>query len=166
MIRNRKNGLLLLGALFFTAASVNAQTGKEVKIAAEQPAQKKKLNEIPFTVAEAYFVNNTVKGKISNSKIETQAQFEKIFGAAAVMGKDGQPTKIDFSKQYVIVVVKPDTQLDTILVPVSLQKSGDGKIVFTYQTKMGKKQSQVSGSALLILVDKANNGNIVVNEAK
>ncbi|SIR07971.1 hypothetical protein [Chryseobacterium sp. RU33C] len=40
MITNRKNGLLLLGALFFTAASANAQAGKEVKTLAEQPAQK------------------------------------------------------------------------------------------------------------------------------
>lgn len=37
--------------------------------------------DIPFTVAKNYFVNNTIKN-IDNPKITSQDQFNKIFGAA------------------------------------------------------------------------------------
>ncbi|MCT4327722.1 hypothetical protein [Chryseobacterium indologenes] len=166
MKKNRKSGALLMMGVLLTTVSLQAQVNKEVKVDTEKAIQKNNLTDIPFTVAQRYFVNNTVKGKISNSKIETQAQFDKIFGAAAVMGNDGTPTQIDFSQKYVIAVVKPDSQMDISLLPVSLKKSEDGKVHFTYKTKVGKKQSYVSSACLIIIVDRSNNGNIAVTETR
>lgn len=157
-----KTTALILGALFF-AFHLNAQK-KEFKNDSEKRKLQHLPDPIPFEVAHGYFINYSVKGKITESKIETQARFDKIFGSAAVMGEDGLPTKIDFTKQYVIAVVKPDTQKETNLIPLSLQDNRDGKIIFTYGIKIGKIHTYISSPLLLIIVDKDHNGNIVINE--
>ena len=55
-------------------------------------------SDIPYIVAERYFLKNNVSD-ISEPKITTQKEFDELFGAAAVMGKNGMPTKIDFAKE-------------------------------------------------------------------
>ena len=40
------------------------------------------------------------RGEIPNGKITDARLFKEIFGAAAVMGPDGLPTKIDFENEY------------------------------------------------------------------
>ena len=37
-------------------------------------------------------------------KITTEEEFNKLFGMATIMGKDGKPTAIDFTKQFVLGV--------------------------------------------------------------
>jgi hypothetical protein len=44
-----------------------------------------------------------------NPVVTSQEAFDSLYHAAAVMGKDGAPTAIDFSKQFVIGVVLPLT---------------------------------------------------------
>src|SRR5262245_32199737 len=53
---------------------------------------------VPYTIAQRYFVNNTYHdGDLADPKITSQAEFNKFFSAAAIMGKNGRPTKIDFT---------------------------------------------------------------------
>ncbi|PHS07053.1 MAG: hypothetical protein COA88_09510 [Kordia sp.] len=121
--------------------------------------------DIPFVVAKNYFVNNSIK-QLDNPKIETEKKFNKIFGMATTMGKNGKPTKIDFSKQYVIAVLKPDTDSSTTIEPESLQKNAKGEIVFTYKYKTGEKQTYTTLPNIAIIVDKSENGGILINEVK
>ncbi|MDR2146261.1 MAG: hypothetical protein LBE91_07380 [Tannerella sp.] len=121
--------------------------------------------DIVFSVAENYFVKNTVN-KLDNPKIETAEKFNEIFGMATTMGKDGKLTEIDFTKQYVIAVLLPETDLMTTVVPVSLQKSKTGKITLTYQSVVGQKLSFTTKPNFAIIVDKSENGNITLNEIK
>jgi len=114
---------------------------------------------IPFIVADHYFVNNTVN-TVDNPKITTKSGFDKIFGEAAVMGKNGEPTSIDFTRQYVVAVVNPETDAETTLIPVGLQRDGSGDLIFTYQEIIGEKQSYIMKPCLLIIVDKKFDGNI------
>lgn len=121
--------------------------------------------EIPFTVADRYFVRNDVK-KLPNGKISKQKDFEATFGMATVMGEGGRPTEIDFGMQYVIAVAKPVTDRSTELQPVSLKGDGDGGLVFTYRTKVGERMSYSVQPCLVVVVDKKYRGSVTVREEK
>lgn len=119
--------------------------------------------EIPFTVAENYFVKNTVKS-IDQPKISSQEAFDQIFGMATVMGPNGRPTSINFAKQYVIAVINPTTYYNTTLTPVSLQKNRKGEIIFSYKIEKGEKQTYAVTPALIIIVDNNENGPVILRK--
>ncbi|MCH2228773.1 MAG: hypothetical protein MK105_00415 [Crocinitomicaceae bacterium] len=121
--------------------------------------------DIPFVVAKNYFVKNSIQ-QLDNPKIETQTKFNEIFGIATTMGKDGMATEIDFSKQYVIAVVKPETDLSATIEPVSLKKNEAGEVVFTYSYATGEKQTYSTRPNIAIILDKSENGDVVIREVK
>lgn len=133
------------------------------KVAEDTLSAADASRSIAFTVADHYFVNNTVK-EFNSHKIADAAEFSQVFGMAAVMGKNGEPTKINFAKQYVIAVVKPETDHVTTLTPVSLVKRGDGKMVFTYRCETGASQSYTMRPCLIVIVDKAHDWDISIRE--
>ncbi|MFD2555253.1 hypothetical protein [Sphingobacterium tabacisoli] len=158
---------------FLTATSCNSpqntddtRTSDSIAMHDEVVDNNTKDLTIPYTIAQHYFVNNTVTNGIENPKIETKEVFDSIFGAAAVMGKDGRPTDIDFTKQYVIAVTTPVTDVETKLEPVDLKKSANGEVLFTYKMITGQKQSYTSHAGLAIIVDKSVTGNVVANEVQ
>jgi hypothetical protein len=69
------------------------------------------------------------------------------------MGKDGEPTKIDFAKQFVIAVVLPETDTETDIQPVRLTLTPAG-LHFTYRVRRGQKMSSYMQPLLLVAVDK------------
>ena len=62
------------------------------------------VENVPFEVAKNYFFKNgqTIP---TSPKITAAEAFDRLFGMATFMGKDGQPTTIDFDKQFVLVIV-------------------------------------------------------------
>lgn len=125
--------------------------------------EKSMSKDISFSLAKNYFVKNTVK-HLDDPKIETPEKFNEIFGMAATMNKDGKPTAIDFSKQFVIAVVKPETDLETTLTPVGIQKNQGNETVLTYKAIVGPKQSFTTRPIMIVIVDKPENGKVVLNE--
>lgn len=81
---------------------------------------------VDYTVANGYFVRNDAPKDIP-AIISTRPEFESVFGMATVMGPDGRPTAIDFSKQCVVPVILPPTQHPTELIVEKVSKS-DGAI--------------------------------------
>ncbi|MBL1407204.1 hypothetical protein [Sphingobacterium faecale] len=167
----KKKGMIMSMAIagLVTVTSCNNQEKKDtsdtkVTETSEMRTKDPIVTDISYVVAKRYFVKNNVKSPIANTKIQTQDEFDKVFEAAAVMGEDGLPTVIDFDKQYVIAVVLPETDMETTLNPVSLQKSESGDVVFSYKKVIGEKQSHVSVPALVIVVDKTISGDIVTKE--
>lgn len=167
----KKTGIIVPLAIagLVTITSCNNQQRKEdtdtnvtetSKMSGEAPISM----DIPYILAERYFVKNNVKAPLPNPKIESQEEFDRVFGTAAVMGDGGIPTVIDFNKQYAIVVVLPETDMYTTLDPVSLQKSESDVIVFSYRKTIGEKLSHVSVPALIIVVDKSFSGDVVTKE--
>ena len=69
------------------------------------------------------------------------------------MGKDGQPTSIDFDQEFVIAVVNPVTDRLTELTPESLREE-NGELVFTYHETIGERQSWTMQPVLLVKVDR------------
>jgi hypothetical protein len=151
-------------SLLCAACQNNLPTGTDKK-QTPAPVETQNKTDIVFGVAKNYFVNNTIK-KLDNPKIETAEKFNEIFGMATTMGKDGKPTEIDFTKQYVIAVILPETDLMTTVEPVSLQKNETGEITLTYKSVVGQKQTFTTMPNFAIIVNKTETGNITLKEIK
>ncbi|MGH2666453.1 hypothetical protein [Flavobacterium sp.] len=150
-----------------TIASCNpktekSSTEKKPKNTVETVAVSNVAADVPFTEAKNYFVKNTFKeDQLTNPKISTQAAFDAIFGIARTMKEDGKPTSIDFTKQYVIAIVNPVTDLETKLSAVTL-KQKDNAIILNYDVQEGEKQSYSTQPLLLLIVDAKYQGEIIV----
>ncbi len=158
--------ILIISCVSFMACQGGGKSQRNANSAVKVEDEKKdgvKDREIPYIVADRYFVKNAVES-VENPKITTQAEFDKIFGTAAVMGKGGLPTTIDFSKQYVIAVVKPETDFNTKLIPLGLQKNEKGKIIFSYKVENGEKQTYTTVPCLVIVVNNTFPGDVVLEE--
>lgn len=157
--------VLVAGMSLFLASVSLAGCGSAKEKKNENVSAVEQTSGIAYTVANRYFLKNSIK-EIPSPKITTQEAFDSLFGMATVMGPDGQPTAIDFSKQYVIAVSKPETDIATELSPVSLEKNAEGDVVFTYQVTTGEKRSYSILPCLIVIVDKNNDGKVVLNEIK
>lgn len=116
-------------------------------------ATQESVENVPYETVQGYFVKNDANlSTLKNGKIITEAEFSAIFRPAAVMGANGMPTSVDFSKQYIISVVGNETDSAVTIVPVSLEKKGT-HLTFTYEYKVGEKQSYTIRPALIIAVD-------------
>jgi hypothetical protein len=108
---------------------------------------------IKYSQAKNYFVLNTID-KSSFNVIGSQQDFDALFGEAATMGKNGEPTSIDFDKQSVIAVIMKPTDHPTIFETVSLVKKAQ-KITFNYKAIAEPKEvSYTMTPCLLIIVSK------------
>lgn len=123
----------------------------------ETTAENKELPDgtaIPFTKATHYFVRNDFKeGQLENPRITTKADFDAVFGTAATMGRDGQPTPIDFSKQDAIAVIDSVSDYAVSFENPSLQKDG-AYLALSYDAIKGAKQSYSTRPFLLLIIDK------------
>ncbi len=124
-----------------------------------------KTGTIPFIGIRNYFVKNTAK-RVGFVKIETAEHFEAVFGMASISGAGGQPTKIDFSKQYVMAVIKPTTDLSTTLAPQTLERNAQGQLVLTYRYTTGEKQDYRLRPNFAIGVDKSETGTVILQEVQ
>lgn len=107
---------------------------------------------VPFSVARNYFVRSDADVP-ENVRITDQATFERMFGMAAFMGRDGQPTSIDWDREFVIAVVKPVTDVETVMEPLSLIKKGES-LVLSYSLVSGLDMSYTIRPFFIIVVDK------------
>lgn len=139
----------------------NANAAIDARTGASEIVANNSSKSIHYAIAKNYFVNNTLDS-LPPVKITDEAVFNKCFGMATVMGKDGQPTAIDFSRQYVIAVTLPVTDTMTVLKPKHLVKASDGRLTFTYVVKRGKKMSYSIQPLLLVVVDKKHDGEVTL----
>jgi len=108
--------------------------------------------DIGYSVAGNYFFS--ASSLPANPLIATRSEFSSLFGQAAFMGMKGKPTEIDFSRQFVICVVLPVTNVSTEVVPGRLTFSGN-ELTFRYTVKReGKPMSWTMRPMLLIVVDR------------
>lgn len=116
--------------------------------------------DMPFVTAKNYFVKNTFQdGSLSTLKLSNQADFDSIFGMATVMGSDGKPTAIDFSKQYAVSIIGSTTDKENSISINSLKKS-DSVLVLEYKLIEGEKQSFSIRPFALIFIDNSYQGSL------
>lgn len=139
-----------------------------VMIACHLPAKNAKQNgdakSVPFAAIQNYFVKDAAT-LMAQPKMETQESFDQVFGGAAVMGPNGSPTAVDFSKQFVISVALPATDMNTQMNVKSLTKAGD-VLTLSYTVTIGEKMTYTMQPFIGLVVDKAYNGKVVVQQVK
>lgn len=151
---------IALTAALFTSACGNNQEATETENVTTQAVAQPTETDVPFVVAQNYFVRNDYQDKELHSlKITTQADFDNVFGMAATMGANGQPTALDFSKQYVIACIAPTSDTIHSLEAGSLKKSGD-TLTLTYKQTDGEKRSFTSRYAILLIVGNEYQGEV------
>lgn len=120
---------------------------------------------IPFEVANSYFFK---RGQTipASPKITTAEEFGQLFGMATVMGPNGRPTDIDFDKQFVVAIVLPQTDIDTEILPVSVEAKDDA-LICAYNVTTGEKQSfTIQPLSLIVLDKKYENCEIILSETR
>ncbi len=132
-------GIALLCIWVFTSCCCYKTTGK--------------IQKVDYREAYNYFLNQGQERAVS-SKITTQKDFDRCFGMAAFMGKGGNPTVINFKKEFVIPIVLPETDKDTDILDVSLE-GNEKELKLTYWVKEGKQQSFFIQNIKLLIVDNA-----------
>lgn len=151
-----KNFVILLGVL----GSLMLLSCKSSTTSPESESAE----DVPYAVARGYFVKNDADlSSLKDGKITTEKDFSALFGSATVMGEDGKPTVIDFTKQYAIAVIPDKTDSAVELTPLKLEKSGDN-LIFTYEYKVGEKQSYTIQPLLIIVVDSEYKEDLVLKK--
>ena len=146
----------------FAAMIILAACGNKKAVALAESDEK--CNEVAFEVAKNYFFKNDQEIP-SNPKITTAEEFGKLFGMATRMGKEGKPTEIDFTNQFVLAIVLPVTNFATEITPDKLKEKGDTLFYF-YNAKVDGAQSYSTRPISLIILDKkyADKQIVMVNE--
>ena len=146
------------------AAALTGCTSHQNQTAATVTECGNEDSGITFEVAKNYFFKNGQEIP-SSPKITTAEEFGKLFGMATTMGADGKPTEIDFTKQFVLAIVLPVTNLVTEINPDRLEEKGD-TLFFFYNAKVGEAQTySIQPISLIILDNKyADKTVVMVNE--
>lgn len=119
--------------------------------------------EVPYAQVVNYFVRNDVEGSETMCmKIDTQKQFDALFGAAATM--TSKPEAIDFSKEFLLAVIGPATDTATSYEPVAVI-SKDGIVTLVYNEMTGAEQSFTIRPYMLLKADKSYDGTLRVIKA-
>jgi len=159
-----KTVFALLVVATMTACGSQAQRMQE-KTAQESVAVGKTA-KVPYIEAKNYFVK---RGAVlpEDGKVNTQLEFENLFGMAAVMGDDGRPTEIDFERQFVIALTVPPSRQDIEIDDEELLD--DGKtLTLEYSIDRDEEvRSYESQPLLIVVVDrKYERENIVLRQVK
>ena len=125
----------------------------------ESATNNKGTDKVAFEVAKNYFFKNDQQIPAS-PKITTEEEFNKFFGMATIMGEDGKPTSIDFTKQFVLSIVLPITDIATEINPVKVEAKSDS-LFYTYEVKTGEKQTYSIQPVSIIILDKQYEDNEV-----
>ncbi|MBO4722625.1 MAG: hypothetical protein J5629_06805 [Muribaculaceae bacterium] len=107
-----------------------------------------------------YYVSNQMKNGTHKLVIHNQQEFESVFGSAAVMGRNGQPTNIDFRHQFVIAVILPETDRQTTIETVMLKRLGD-RLYYSYIIEEGHRTSYTMRPFTAVIVDRNEPSDVV-----
>lgn len=113
-----------------------------------------------YTPMNNYYVNNYMKSGTHKLVIHNKQDFESVFGAAAVMGRNGQPTSIDFRHQFVIAVILPETNRQTQIETVMVNRVGD-RLYYSYIIREGHMTSYTTRPFAAVVVDRNEPSDVV-----
>lgn len=115
--------------------------------------------------AQRYFVNNNAPTDVL-VKITSQAELERYFGYATVMGKNGKPTEIDFTKQMVIAKILPTTNCETQTSSPKVSVTGSNELTLSYSLRRGKEMSYSITPMVMMIVSKQYAGYTIKENVK
>lgn len=122
LVMKINQSLFFLQSLFGIATSIVLL----VSCAGSEDYKTKETVNITYEVAKGYFVKNTFSVQQPTPIIlASKAAVDSIMGMAATMGANGKPTDFDFSREYAIVFIYPETDSSVVLHPGILELQAD-----------------------------------------
>ena len=119
---------------------------------------------LPYKQARGYIVKKNYEVPASQYiKLESKADFDKVFIKASTIGWKGETTNIDWNKQYVIAVLQPAVEQFVSIAPTYATKQGE-EIYIRYAELEGEEMTREYHPSMLLLVDKEYNGNINIKK--
>ncbi len=121
------------------------------------------MENIRYKEVAHYFVRNDV-ADYSPRLIQSDEEMERYFGAAAVMGKDGMPTDVDFSRYNVVALLHPETYIETSIKVSSIRLQGSKVFVRYTVDRTGTPGSYSTVPFLLLQIEKKYGSDVVFVE--
>jgi hypothetical protein len=94
---------------------------------------------VPYTLARNYYRRTDNIEDVLPLKITSEEELLRYFGYAAVMGRNGEPTKIDFEESFVIPIMLPQTDRETEIIIKGLYHSRPGSLTLAFETVSGEQ---------------------------
>lgn len=110
---------------------------------------------VNYTEARNYFFRTDAHQPSAMLVMHSQAELDRYFGEAAFMGKGGEPTKIDFSKQFVVAKVLPATNHATDISLKRIEQTGDKRLALVWHISVkDAPQSFTMQPMKMVVLDK------------
>lgn len=140
-----KRAIYILTIIVVTAVCTQCNPLKKIE------AQAYPLN---YTELLNYYVKSgVVSKKIQRVVFDNETHFQQYFGEAAVMGRNGQPTPVNFKTQYVVAIILPVTDKDTQVIPAEISQV-ENTVIVNYRVKKGKKLGYNTIPFTAVAIDK------------
>ena len=110
----------------------------EVKVEGGKIAEYRPFR-VPYTLARNYYRRNDNLEDVLPLKITSEEELLRFFGYAAFMGRNGEPTKIDFEKSFVIPIILTETDRETEIVIDGLYHSRPDVLTLEFGTIRGEE---------------------------
>lgn len=107
---------------------------------------------VSYSEARNYFFRKDAKQPTELLIICSQAELEQYFGEAAFMGKGGEPTKIDFSKQFVVAKALPVTNHSTNISLRRIERSSDNHLTLVWHIAVNDTPQSYSMQPMKLMV--------------
>ncbi len=102
---------------------------------------EKEAYQVRYLPLNNYFVRNDIEAtKLQKLIITNETDFRSFFGEAAVMGRNGHPTPVNFKTEYVLAVILPETDRSTDVTVLDVLQNGNS-VIFNYHVERGEKNS-------------------------
>lgn len=102
---------------------------------------EKEAYQVRYLPLSNYFVRNDIEAtKLQKLIITNETDFRSFFGEAAVMGRNGHPTPVNFKTEYVLAVILPETDRSTDVTVLDVLQNGNS-VIFNYHVERGEKNS-------------------------
>ena len=102
---------------------------------------EKEAYQVRYLPLNNYFVRNDIEAtKLQKLIITNETDFRSFFGEAAVMGRNGHPTPVNFKTEYVLAVILPETDRSTDVTVLDVLQNGNA-VIFNYHVERGEKNS-------------------------
>ncbi len=102
---------------------------------------EKEAYQVRYLPLNNYFVRNDIEAtKLQKLIITNETAFRSFFGEAAVMGRNGHPTPVNFKTEYVLAVILPETDRSTDVTVLDVLQNGNS-VIFNYHVERGEKNS-------------------------
>ncbi len=107
-----------------------------------------------------YFINNHFPDGTHKLVIHNEQEFDNIFGKGAVMGRNGHVTGVNFDHQFVVAVILPETNRQTVIETALVNRIND-QLYFSYIVEEGRATSYTMRPFTAVVVNRSEPSDVV-----